>query len=191
MDEDPVDAMARVLQGALSGGKIRAEKARKKMPKFSQSSKEKLETCDVRLQIVLNKAIELVDFTVIEGRRSKERQDRLFIEGKTKVKWPDSYHNTLDPEGLAKAVDIAPWYPEKGIDWRTDHALWNAVQAGNFEEAREVLENIKRWKALIGVILGIAYGKGIALVNGSDWDRDFRFDDHRFVDSPHFQIRRT
>ena len=75
------------------------------MPKFGKRSKERLKGVDTRLVNVLNELIKIMDVTIIEGLRSKQRQEILLKEGKTKTKF--SKHI----EG--KAVDLAP-YP---IDW--------------------------------------------------------------------------
>ena len=75
------------------------------MPKFGKKSKERLRGVDTRLVNVLNELIKIMDVTIIEGLRSKQRQEILLKEGKTKTKF--SKHI----EG--KAVDLAP-YP---IDW--------------------------------------------------------------------------
>ena len=75
------------------------------MPKFGKRSKERLRGVDTRLVNVLNELIKIMDVTIIEGLRSKQRQEKLLKEGKTKTKF--SKHI----EG--KAVDLAP-YP---IDW--------------------------------------------------------------------------
>ena len=75
------------------------------MPKFGKRSKERLRGVDTRLVNVLNELIKIMDVTIIEGLRSKQRQEILLKEGKTKTKF--SKHI----EG--KAVDLAP-YP---IEW--------------------------------------------------------------------------
>jgi len=75
------------------------------MPKFGKRSKERLRGVDTRLVNVLNELVKIMDVTIIEGLRSKQRQEILLQEGKTKSKF--SKHI----EG--KAVDLAP-YP---IDW--------------------------------------------------------------------------
>lgn len=76
------------------------------MPKFGKRSRERLKGVDSRLVNVLNELIKIMDVTVIEGLRTKERQEELLKQGATKTKF--SKHI----EG--KAVDIAP-YP---IDWK-------------------------------------------------------------------------
>lgn len=76
------------------------------MYKFGKRSKEKLKGVDPRLVKVLNELIKIMDVTIIEGVRSKERQEQLLAQGKTKTKY--SKHIT------GKAVDLAP-YP---INWK-------------------------------------------------------------------------
>ena len=75
------------------------------MPHFGKKSKQRLKGVDDKLITVLNELIKIMDVTIIEGVRSKERQAELLKQGATKVKY--SKHM----EG--KAVDLAP-YP---IDW--------------------------------------------------------------------------
>ena len=73
------------------------------MPKhyrFGKRSRERLEGVNVKLVNVLNELIKIMDVTIIEGVRSKERQAELLEKGATKVKY--SKHM----EG--KAVDLAP-----------------------------------------------------------------------------------
>jgi len=129
------------------------------MPRFGTRSKQRLATCDERLQKVFNEVIKYVDCSVLEGHRSQERQDKLYDEGKTKLKFPNGRHN-MDP---SKAVDVTP-YP---VDWA--------------DRERQTL--------FAGFVLGIARSMGIKLRWGGDWDMDFRVMDNRFDDFPHFEIR--
>lgn len=76
------------------------------MPRFGKRSKSRLKGVDARLVNVLNELIKIMDVTVIEGLRTRERQEELLKQGATKTRF--SKHI----EG--KAVDIAP-YP---IDWK-------------------------------------------------------------------------
>jgi len=86
------------------------------MPKFSQKSLQKLMTCDERLQNIMFKVVEHKDITVLEGHRGKDKQDKVYAEGKSKVQYPNSNHNK-EP---SLAVDIAPypvnWHDKKGFD---------------------------------------------------------------------------
>ena len=129
------------------------------MPKFGKKSKERLATCDERLQEVFNEVIQFVDCSVLEGHRSQERQDKLYDEGKTKVKYPRGRHNSMP----SRAVDVTP-YP---VDWA--------------DRERQTL--------FAGFVIGVARAKGIKLRWGGDWDMDFEVMDNRFDDFPHFEIK--
>ena len=129
------------------------------MPKFGKKSKERLATCDERLQKLFNEVINYVDCSVLEGHRSEERQNRLFEEYKTKVKFPSGRHNSKP----SRAVDVTP-YP---VDWH--------------DRERQTL--------FAGFVLGIAKSMGIKLRWGGDWDMDFEVQDNKFDDFPHFEIR--
>ncbi len=130
------------------------------MFKFGKRSRKNLETCDQRLQNILNEVIKYVDCTVIEGHRSETRQNELFDQGKTKVKYPNGRHNKYP----SLAVDVVP-YP---IDWK----------------------DRERMTLFAGFVKGIAKGMyNIDLRWGGDWDSDFEVQDNRFDDFPHFEIK--
>lgn len=128
------------------------------MPQFGRRSLEALEYVEPRLRLVLEEVIRYWDFSVLEGFRGPERQDELFEQGATKVRWPGSAHNALP----SRAVDIAP-YP---IDW----------------------EDTERFVQLAGAVLTVARQFGVELRWGGDWDRDGRMADERFRDLVHFEI---
>ncbi len=129
------------------------------MPRFGKRSKERLATCDTRLQEVFNEVIKYVDCSILEGHRDKERQNQLYIEGKTKVKYPNGRHNSSP----SNAVDVTP-YP---VDWA--------------DRERQTL--------FAGFVIGIARSMGITLRWGGDWDMDFQVMDNRFDDFPHFEVK--
>ena len=129
------------------------------MPKFGRKSKENLNTCDSKLQKVFNEVIKHVDCSVLEGHREEDRQNRLYKEGKTKVKYPDGRHNRQP----SSAVDVTP-YP---VDWG--------------DRERQTL--------FAGGVIGVASQMGIKLRWGGDWDQDFQVVDNRFDDFPHFELK--
>ena len=129
------------------------------MPRFGKRSRNALATCHPKLQEVFNEVIKFVDCSVLEGHRSGERQDKLFKEGKTKVKYPNGRHNASP----SNAVDVTP-YPVRWLD-------------------RE------RQTHFAGFVLGMARAMGIKLRWGGDWDMDFEVQDNKFDDFPHFEIR--
>ncbi|MBF1195409.1 MAG: M15 family peptidase, partial [Fusobacterium periodonticum] len=94
------------------------------MYKFSERSKSKLETVDIRLQNLMNVAIKEspYDFSITEGIRTMKRQIELVAQGKSKTL--KSYHLK------GKAVDIAVWIDGK-ITW-------------DFKYYKEVADCIKR-----------------------------------------------
>lgn len=146
------------------------------MPKFSQSSRQKLETCDVDLQRICNYAIQVFDFTVLYGHRTPEEQFELFKKGrefvdgeweiankKEVVTYCDGYivksNHNYDP---SRAVDIVP-YP---INWK-DH---------------------KRMHYLAGHIMMVAHELGVSIRWGGDWDQDTQVRDETFSDLLHFEL---
>lgn len=102
--------------------------------------------------------IKYVDCTVIQGHRGQVSQDEAYRTGKSKLRYPQSKHNSLP----SKAVDVAP-FP---IDWA----------------------NRERFAYFAGVVKGIALAKGIALRWGGDWNRDGNTKDETFSDMPHFEL---
>ena len=128
------------------------------MPKFGVNSRDKLSSCDERLQKVFNEVIKHIDCADLQGHRSGERQDKLFELGRTKVKYPNGRHNAFP----SNAVDVTP-YP---IDW----------------------EDRERQTLFAGFVLGTAKAMGITLRWGGDWDRDYQVQDNKFDDFPHFEI---
>ena len=128
------------------------------MPRFGKKSKEQLATCDKRLIRVFNEVIKTVDCSVLEGHRSEDRQDALYKEGKTKVKYPHGRHNELP----SRAADVVP-YP---VDW------------GDRE----------RFHLFAGYVLGTAKQMGINLRWGGDWNINWFVDDNKFDDFPHFEL---
>jgi len=89
------------------------------MYKFGKRSRRNLKGVNTKLVNVLNALIKIMDVTVIEGVRSKERQAELLKKRATKVKY--SKHM----EG--KAVDIAP-YPINWEDRERFHYMGGMVR---------------------------------------------------------------
>jgi len=129
------------------------------MPYFGKTSKKRLSTCDSKLQKVFNEVIKHVDCSILEGHRDKDRQNKLYEEGKTKVKYPNGRHNRQP----SSAVDVTP-YP---VDWK--------------DRERQTL--------FAGFVIGVASQMNINLRWGGDWDQDFQVVDNRFDDFPHFELK--
>lgn len=109
------------------------------MAKFGKTSLKRLQDLDSDLREILEEAIKIMDFSVLCTFRTKEAQNKAFNEGKSKLQYPESNHNTKP----SLAVDVAP-YP---IDW----------------------EDLNRFERLCGIIEGIALMKGIKIRMGRDF----------------------
>jgi len=129
------------------------------MAKFGTRSKKNRDTCDERLIKILDEAIELYDFSVLCGYRTEEEQNRLYQQGRSKLRYPNSNHNT----NPSKAVDIVP-YP---VDW----------------------DDTKRFTYLAGLIIAIGHKNGVKIRWGGNWNMNYTIiDDQDFDDLPHFEI---
>lgn len=129
------------------------------MPAFGRKSRRRLSTCHPDLQDLFNAVVEVFDCTILEGHRGKYRQNKLFAEKKSKVKYPNGRHNKKP----SNAVDAAPWpVPE-----------WDDLQPFYF---------------FAGVVKGIAISRGIKIRWGGDWDSDNDLNDQTFNDLLHFEL---
>lgn len=141
---------------------------------YGTKSRTQLATCDPRLVTIFNKLIEMMDVTILEGRRTFAAQ--LNNIGRRVSKTINSRHIPRDAEGniesagLSKAVDAAP-YPLMWPDRSND---------------RE--KQIARFYFMQGAILAIAHYEGIPVRQGVDWDGDGDFLDQNFDDLPHVEI---
>jgi len=79
------------------------------VPRFSRRSLLQLESCHIVLQRLMKRVIERTDFSVICGFRNQQEQDKAYADGRSKLKWPHSKHNTSP----SLAVDVIP-FP---VDW--------------------------------------------------------------------------
>jgi peptidoglycan L-alanyl-D-glutamate endopeptidase CwlK len=140
------------------------------MPAFSKKSLEMLQQCHPDLQKVMMEAIKIIDFSVTEGARTKEKQIEYFKTGKSKTlnsKHLPKYCKEIGKE-CSFAIDVVP-YPV------------------NFQDR-------ERFCLLAGVVLGIAKvlkDKGIIKSDirwGGDWNRNNITKDESFSDLPHFEI---
>ena len=154
------------------------------MPSFSKTSLKRLETCHTHLQLIANEAIKYTDFSIVTGERTKEEQDDLFYRGFSKVKYPNSKHNTSP----SLAVDIAPYYAEYGVLFGGPEQIKRImVQA---QKSKKEVENFiqKAYARLVGIFEGIALSNNIRLRVGMDWDGDFNTLDQTFHDLGHIEL---
>ena len=64
------------------------------MPQFSIRSQQRLATCAPEIQEIFNAVIASYDCTILTGYRGEGEQNEAFRQGHSKVKFPDSRHNS-------------------------------------------------------------------------------------------------
>lgn len=137
--------------------------------KFSQRSLNNLKGVHPKLVSVIERALQIstVDFMVIEGVRTRDRQAELYAQGRTKpgqiVTWTmNSNHFVNAGTGYGHAVDLLP----APYDWKETKPFDDVARA-MFQAANELNTPI-RW--------------------GADWDRDGKYRERGETDSPHFEL---
>lgn len=131
--------------------------------KFSEASARRLLTCHLDLQRLAREALAmgLIDFTITEGHRDMETQNRYYDQGKSRVKYPDGKHNKKP----SRAFDAVPWIK--------DHISYNHLHCC----------------VLAGIILTCAKKLGIDVRWGGNWDMDSEpITDQDFQDLVHFEL---
>lgn len=122
----------------------------------------KLKTCHENLidtACILN---EFIDIIVIECHREKERQNRLYDEGKTKLRYPHSLHNKTP----SLAIDIAT----KPLDWN----------------------DREQFTYIAGLLKGVYYIRHKGHLRwGGDWNDNLLVKDNKFDDLVHFEMRES
>jgi len=88
---------------------------------LGKASKGRLITCHNDIQTWVNRSITLspVDFTVTDGQRGREEQERAFADKKSKAHYGQSPHNC---EPLSLAVDLVP-YIDGALAYESDEAF--------------------------------------------------------------------
>ena len=133
---------------------------------FGKKSERCLSECDVPLQLIARRglSLDLMDFAIIEGRRSNELQHQYFVEGRSKVDTGDlgAKHNRKPSE----AFDAVPFINGE-MSWNKLHCC-----------------------VLAGILLAVAKEFGYELRWGGNWDMDGEpITDQDFQDLVHFEVR--
>lgn len=142
------------------------------MFKLGNRSRLRLEGVHPDLVRVVKRAIALtlVDFTVLEGVRSLERQRKLF-EAKASLimnsrHLPKVPRNNPELGPVSHAVDLGAYVDgEVCWAWPPYYEIEKAMRAAAFAEDVTI-----RW--------------------GGDWDSDGEYDDEKWRDGPHFELPR-
>jgi len=139
------------------------------MPKFSQNSYRKLNSCHPDLVTIFEEVVWMRDCTIVEGHRGEPTQNEYYRLGKSQVKYPDSNHN----KHPSMAVDVMEYFPNKPhLHWFNkdeihDFANYVISLADSLYENGEITHKVT-W--------------------GGDWDMDGDTTDTSFFDGPHYQL---
>ena len=145
------------------------------MYKLSQRSKDNLKGVHPSLKLLIEESIRdsPVDFTVTDGLRTTAEQKAIYAQGRTKpgkivtkadgVKGLSNHQDEADgkKDGLGSAVDLYPYFDGK-------------VQVNHKDTPKKLKEIATHIKAK-------AKELGIAIEWGGDW---------KFIDMPHFQLKK-
>lgn len=150
------------------------------MAKFSNSSKEKLDTATEALQMLFEKVIEKYDCIILQGVRSEEEQAENVNNGKSKTLKSKHLPNK---DGKAEAIDSSPYpIPDK----------WGKISYGLIpieyrEEIKQQIKELAKFYHYGGYVQGVADTMNIPIKWGGDWDNDKDFNDQTFDDLVHFE----
>lgn len=144
---------------------------------FGNASKARLLNLHPALVKVLNRAIVVstIDFTIIEGVRSRARQAALYAQGRTKpgpiVTWVRESNHEEKDDGYGYAVDLYPFPVSRVLAAKSPREyepLFDLIAKAMFTAAKELGTTI-RW--------------------GADWDMDNMPRERGETDNPHFELR--
>lgn len=148
---------------------------------FGNASRARLQTCDPRI-IRIMEAVDALGFecVILVGHRGEAEQNSAFASGNSKLKWPQSKHNTFP----SLAVDVAPYDMQlRRIPWPVAPKVWaNAAQRNAY------MKDLALFYFFAGAIKSIAAAQGVKIRWGGDWDGDHDFHDNTFDDLVHFEI---
>lgn len=134
------------------------------MAKFGRTSQERLDTCHQDWHMILNYVVRFFDCSILEGHRGLEKQNFYFQKGTSKVKFPNSTHNTEPSLG----IDVCP-YPEIYNDKEKCCMLAGWIMAVSrmlYEQGK--ITHMVRW--------------------GGDWNMNNNLKDQGFFDLVHFEL---
>ena len=160
------------------------------MASFGKKSRSRRDTCDPRIQILVNWLVEVFDISIIFGHRDKPEQDRAFKRRLSKLQWPKSTHNSKPSMG----IDIAPYDKRFGALFGGKKQLEEIakhIKGRHSDETKLQMANQfvrEQYTLMAGLLLARARDCGIGLRWGGDWNSDFDTLDNNFDDLGHFEV---
>ena len=133
------------------------------MPKFSDTSTQKLDTVHRDLRVLFNYVIARRDCTVVSGLRTREEQAALYAKGRT------------EPGGIVTYAD--------GVDKLSRHQQGTAVDVVPYPELYADKEALIAFGNYVKGVADALYGAG-SISNRITWGGDWNMKDY-----PHFEIK--
>ena len=128
------------------------------MPSFGERSKKALDSAHPKLRQLFEEVVKSQDCAILCGFRNEEDQEKAFLQGFSKVHYPNSKHNSYP----SMAVDVVPW----PLDWKEE----------------------RRFYRLSGYVQSVADRLGIKIRWGGDFNQDGNLRNDSFVDLPHYEL---
>lgn len=166
---------------------------------FGKKSRNKIRTLHPDLRMILGKAIEVYDISVLEGIRSEERQQALFHEDPPKTTL-DGIERKSKHQGRKCKQSEAGTDEDGNVLRDKDGSIIcsYAVDICPYKRGQNPFENSeKNWRRyyfMMGIIKSIAHDlkkEGLIAHDirfGLDWDSDFVYSDQNFDDLPHMEL---
>lgn len=140
------------------------------MPYFSTHSLNQLATAHYLWTQIMTYVLEDlgIDHKILQGHRGEEEQNKAFNEGRSKLKWPESKHNSFP----SFAIDAVPC-PIK----------WNSKDPRELEKYKQ---EMVRFATIVQMVAKFKFGATVRW--GGDWNRDWSLMDNVFNDYPHLEL---
>jgi len=131
------------------------------MNKWGKSSAKHRQSIDWRLNAVSTQVLKLRDHSIIQGHRNETDQNAAFDADTSKLRWPDSKHNSIP----CTALDMQP-HPMPKSKQRLRENL--AYLAGLYIALGSTMELNLRW--------------------GGSWNGSGEIENNKFFDGFHIEI---
>lgn len=138
------------------------------MPVFGKASKTALKKAHPDIQRLLNAAIKVIDFKILDATRGRAAQTKAFKQGFSKAPFGQSAHNYVP----SVAVDLFP----APYDW-DDRAAF-----------RKLYSVIGRYDPKTGKGKGLAKEMKIPFRSGIDWNMDDDLTTSDAWDGGHYEL---
>jgi len=158
------------------------------MNKWGANSIAERETSDPRLNEIGDIVLQIKDHSVIKGHRGEAEQHQAFVDGNSKLDWPDGNHNAYPSR--AQDVRTYPSPPAIEFDKNPDKMSERELRAEIKQVRTMAKEQPLREEQLylLGLYKGVAAMMDIPLRTGGDFDRDGEISDSTFEDFFHVEL---